>query len=44
MLPYNTATKHNITTAMVHKGLYQLRASDCPWQDADHRRGFRFPW
>ncbi|WBL53609.1 hypothetical protein [Bacillus phage yong1] len=35
MLPYNTATKHNITTAMVHEGLYQLRVSGCPWQDAD---------
>lgn len=32
---YSTATKHNITTAMIHEGLYQLRVSGCPWQDAD---------
>ncbi|CAF1901095.1 hypothetical protein ACIGLI_15820 [Bacillus subtilis] len=33
---YNTATKHNITTAMVHEGLYQLSVSGCcPWQDTD---------
>ncbi|MGG1227998.1 hypothetical protein [Bacillus halotolerans] len=35
LLAYNTAIKHNITIAMVHKGLYQLRVSGCPWQDAD---------
>ncbi|MGQ5113164.1 hypothetical protein ACSOV8_16605 [Bacillus halotolerans] len=35
LLAYNTAIKHNITIAMVHKALCQLRVSGCPWQDAD---------
>ncbi|AKL83271.1 hypothetical protein D068_cds05070 [Bacillus atrophaeus UCMB-5137] len=35
LITYNTAIKHNITTSMVHQGLYQLRVSGCPWQDAD---------
>ncbi|MEC2307820.1 hypothetical protein [Bacillus atrophaeus] len=35
LIAYNTAIKHNITTAMVHQGLHQLRVSGCPWQDAD---------
>lgn len=35
LLAYNTTIKHNITISMVHKGLYQLRVSGCPWQDAD---------
>ncbi|WP_258729345.1 hypothetical protein [Bacillus atrophaeus] len=35
LIAYNTAIKHNITTSMVHKGLYQLGVSGCPWKDAD---------